>query len=106
MVAPLQVDAGGRSRRKLEHAARAYLPPHDSVPPRQVAIDLLHALAAVEEDGVDGKVHEHHVDAAARVDPHAAAGGQIAAEHQPKSTAEHRARHLEVLGENLPGLFV
>src|SRR5689334_3614511 len=101
LIAPLQVDVGGRAGRQLEHAARTDLPPDHAIPAWEPAIHLLHAFAGVQKYRVDREVHEHHVDSAARVDPHSAARGQAPAKHQAQTSAEHRARHLELLGEDL-----
>src|SRR4030088_2569635 len=53
LVAPLQVDVCRGAGRQLEHAVRAPHEPHDAVPTRQLAVDLLHPFLAVQEYGVD-----------------------------------------------------
>src|SRR5437763_1279500 len=73
---------------------------------RTRAIDLLDPLTAVEENRVDREVHEHHVDSAAGIDPHASAWVKPLSEHQSNPAAEHGARHLELVGEHLAASFV
>src|SRR5579859_4719538 len=89
LVSSLQVDVPGGTRRQLQHAVCAPLEQHDAVPRRQLAIDLPHALLRVEEYGVDGEVHEHHVDAVARDEPHATPWIQMGAKHEAEPPAEH-----------------
>src|SRR4029077_13010960 len=71
LVTAIEVDVLGGAGGQLQDAVGAPHEPHHPPPLRQVAIDLSHALAAVEEDSVDGESHEHHVDAVAGTHPQA-----------------------------------
>src|SRR5215470_2793675 len=82
LVALLKIDVAGGARRQLQHTAGADLPPHDAIPRGQLAVDLLHPLAPVEENGVDRKIHEHHVDSTAGIDPHPTSGWKHPAKHE------------------------
>jgi pimeloyl-ACP methyl ester carboxylesterase len=64
-------------------------------------VDALHAIDLVEEERVDRKAHEEHVDPVAGVDQHSVAGRQRAPEHQADAAAQEGARLLQRLGENL-----
>src|SRR5260370_35884738 len=103
LVALLEVELRGRARRQLEDAARAPHEPHHSIPRRQLRVHLLHAFLAVQENRVDRKPHEQHVDAAAlaRVDPHPPPWFERAPEHEADATPYEGPRHLQLLREQL-----
>src|SRR5207244_11168444 len=86
---------------QLEHALRVAHARRDA-PRGETGEGAHHALALVEEDGVDGVAHAEHVDLPAGPQPEAVAGIETPGAEEPPEPRPVRVREAPPLGEPGP----
>src|SRR3989442_8768410 len=104
-VAGLDDVASNRAGRKLGDLVGAPDEGNDHDQGQQALMGLDDDPGFVDEDGIDGKAHEHHVDAIAAVDQQPAVLRQPRPPHQSQPRGDEIAGHLERLRDDRPVLF-